>query len=31
MEKAVIKFGATEIEKQKFYQYKRPISKKYRY
>ena len=27
MEKAIIKFGATEIEKQKFYQYKRPISK----
>ena len=28
MEKAVVKFGDIEIEKQKFYQYKRPISMK---
>ena len=26
MEKPIIKFGDTEIKKQKFYQYKRPIS-----
>ena len=26
MEKTVIKFGDTEIEKQKFYKHKRPIS-----
>ena len=25
MEKAIIKFGDTEIEKQEFHQYKRPI------
>ena len=32
MDKAIIKFGDTEIEKQKFHQNKRPISlKKYRY
>ena len=27
MEKAIIKFGDNKIEKQKFHQYKRPISK----
>ena len=32
MEKAIIKFGDTEIEKHKFHQYKKPTSiKKYRY
>ena len=32
MDKAIIKFGDIEIEKQKFHQNKRPISlKKYRY
>ena len=32
MEKAIVKFCDIEIEKQKFHQYKRPISiKKYRY
>ena len=29
MEKTVIKYGDIEIEKQKFYQHERPISKKY--
>ena len=32
MEKNIIKFGDIGIEKQKFHQYKRPISiKKYKY
>ena len=32
MEKTIIKFGDIEIEKQKFHQYKRPVStKKYKY
>ena len=29
IEKTVIKYGDIEIEKQKFYQHERPISKKY--
>ena len=29
MEKTIIKFGDIEIERQKFHQHKRPISKKY--
>ena len=31
MEKTIIKFGDIEIQKQKFHQYKGPISIKYRY
>ena len=32
MEKTSLKFGDIEIKKQKFHQYKRPVSiKKYRY
>ena len=30
MEKTIIKFGDIEIQKQKFHQYKGPISIKYR-
>ena len=29
MEETIIKCGGTEIQKQKFHYYKRPISKKY--